>query len=371
MSRRIVRFVTGMAFSLSVLPLVHAAPGDGVPFQQLQQQIDALKAQVEALAGQVGGGGDQVVAVNCPGGTIGGALAQAKPGGALVVTVTGTCTENVTIARNDVTLQGGGEVVGQITVDGAQRVLINGLTVSGPGSGIEARNNAAITVTNSTIENNASVGINVMHGAFALIDGNVIRDNGQCDLLARDSGSAQVRNSTIEASQAKPASCPALVGVLRNSFIRLTGGNTITASAGLALLVQAVSTVRQDGGHDTITGDVLVLSLASADLRDANLTGFVQAVENANFLTRNSMITGSITVGSRSLAVFGPPATTVNGVVSCQGSATVGLVPVQALTLRDSLSGPVTTSAGGIGWAFRGAVFGAPNFAGGGFNGCN
>jgi len=373
MNRRIVSIVVGMAFSLSALPMVRAAPGNGVPFQPLQQQIDALNAQDRALAEQIsgGGGGDQMVAVNCPGGTIGSALAHAKPGGVLIVTVTGTCTENVTIARNDVTLQGSGTVEGQITVDGAQRVLINGLTVTGPGSGIEARGNAAITVSNATIENNDSVGIDVRQGAFALIDGNVIRFNGQCEVLARDAGHAQLRNSTIEASEPKPSSCPALVGVFRNSFIRMVGGNTIAASSGFALLIQGVSTVRQDGGHDTITGNALVLSLASADLRDVSLTGNVQAAENANFQTRNSVITGNITIGSRSLAVFSSPATTVDGTVICQGSGTVGLGPPTALTLVDSQFGPVSTSAGGTGWAFRGAVFGAPNFAGGGFNGCN
>lgn len=376
MIRRIVSITAVTAFSLLAQPMVHAALEDGVPFQQLQQQIDTLNAQVKALAEQIGegGGGDQTVAVNCPGDAIGSALAQAKPGGVLTLTITGTCTENVAITRNDVMLQGSGQVVGQITVDGAQRVAINGLTLTGPGSGIEARSNAAITVSNATIENNEIFGIDVRHGAFAVIDGNTIRFNGQCEVLVRDSGHARILNNIIEANQSKPSSCTALVGIYRNSMVRMVGGNTITntASSGFALEVEFGSTFRQDGPHDTITGNVLVLTMANADFRDMSFTGNVQVVENATFRTRNSTITGNITIGSRSLAVFNATPTTVDGIVTCLGSGTVGLGPPAGLTLVDSQSGPVLTSAGGIGWAFRGAVFGAPNFVGaGGFNGCN
>lgn len=371
MNKRIMSFIAGMALSLAALPLVHAAPGNGVLFEQLQQQVDTLNAQVQALAEKVNQG-DQMVEVNCPGDSIGDALAKAKPGGVLTVTVTGTCPENVTIARNDVTLQGSGQVFGQITVDGAQRVVITGLTVTGPGSGIEARGNAAINVWNATIENNAIFGLDIRQGAFAVIDGNMIRFNGQCDVLVRDSGHARVLNNIVEANLPKPASCDALVGAFRDSRIRM-GGNTITnnAASGFAVDVEHGSTFRQDQGHDTITGNVRVVNTANADFRDTDLTGNVLVGESANFRTRNSLITGNVTIGSRSLAVFNSSAT-VDGIVNCQGSGTVGLGQPVGLTLVDSLSGPVSTSAGGIGWAYRAAVFGAPNFVGaGGFNGCN
>lgn len=373
MNRRIVSFIAGMTLSLSVLPLVHAAPGDGVPFEQLQQQIDTLNAQVQALAEQVNQGvGDQVISVDCGAGSIGSALARARPGGSLTITVVGTCTEDVTIARNDVTLQGSGQVVGQITVDGAQRVVITGVTVTGPGSGIEARGNAAITVRNTTVENNAIFGIDVRQGAFAVIDGSMIRSNGQCDVLVRDSGNARIVNNTVQSDVVKPTSCDALVGAFRDSRIRM-GGNTIinNVPSGFAVDVEHGSTLRQDQGHDTITGNARVINTANADFRDMEITGAVQVAENANFRTRSSTITGDITIAPRSLAVFNSSAT-VNGFVHCRGSATVGLDPVTGLTLVDSQGGPVSTSEGGLGWAFRAAVFGAPTFGpGGGFNGCN
>lgn len=360
--------VTGLA------PTAYAQPGQSAPFEQLQQQIDGLQVQVQGLVEQIiQNGGGQMVTVDCPEDSIGDALAQAKPGRALVLTVTGTCTENVTIARDDVTVQGGGQVVGQITVDGAQRVTISGVTVTGPGNGIEARANAAIIVRNATIENNEISGIDVRQGAFALIDGNVIRFNTECEILVRDSGHTRVLNNMIEASLPKPSRCNALAGAFRNSRIRMVGGNTINSMhpSNFAVDVEHGSTFRQDQGHDTVTGNARVVNTANADFRDVNFTGNMLVVENSNFRTRNSLLTGNVTIGSRSLAVFNA-STTVDGLVFCQGSGTVGMGPPVPLTLVDSQGGAVSTSAAGVGWVFRGAVFGGPTFVPpGGFNGCN
>ena len=340
MNRRIVSFVVGMALSLSALAAAYAAPGSEVK-------------------------------VNCPDDSIGSALAKAKPGDVLVIT--GTCPEDVTIVLDDVVLQGNsGTVLGQITVDGARRVVIQGLTVSGPGNGIEARRNAVVTVQGSMIENNGVSGIDVRQGAFATIDGNTIRSNGECEVLVRDSGHVRLLNNIIEASLPKPTRCNALVGAFRDARIRM-GGNAITSTdpSNFAVDVEHGSPFRQDLGHDVISGEARVVNTANADFRDAAFTGNLRVVENSNFRTRNSMITGNVTIGSRSLAVFNST-TSVDGFVSCQGSGTVGLGPPTPLTLVDSQSGPVATSAGGIGWAFRGAIFGAPTFVfPGGLNGCN
>ena len=51
--------------------------------------------------------GANAATVNCGTDTIGDVLAAATPGGRLTITINGTCTENVTIERNKVTLQGG------------------------------------------------------------------------------------------------------------------------------------------------------------------------------------------------------------------------------------------------------------------------
>ncbi len=80
------------------------------------------------------------------------------PGETLTFTVRGLCTEDVVIVSDDITLQGesplDGILGGGSIVDGAQRVVIDNLTVSGsPGDGILAENGAAVTVSNSTVSN--------------------------------------------------------------------------------------------------------------------------------------------------------------------------------------------------------------------------
>ncbi len=317
----------------------------------------------------------KVVTVDCAAGdTIADALTKAKAGKPLIVDIFGVCTENVTITKDDVTLSGGGTgtVDGQITIDGARRVVIDGLTVTGLGSGIEARANAAVTVRNSMIVNNTIHGIDVRQGAFVLIDGNTIRLNGHCEVLVRDSGNVRMLNNTVESDQPKPSSCNALVGAFRDARIRMRGGNSITGGPGPAVDIEHGSVWRQDGGHDTVVGRVTVFNLSHADLRDIDLTGDVNLGLNANLRMRDSVLTGNVDIGGRSLAQF-RSSVTVSGTVTCFGSGTVGLGSTVPLTLVDSQGGDVRTSANGVAWVFRGAVFGpSPTFVGtGGFNGCN
>ena len=148
----------------------------------------------------------------------------------------------------------------------------------------------------------------------------------------------------------------------------MVGGNTIVNNVepGFAVDVEHGSTFRQDGGHDTFDGDVRVANTSNADFRDALISGGLSVFQNSNLRVRNS----DVAVGTRSLAVLNRSAT-VAGNVNCLGSGTVGLNPPTGLTL---VAGgvPVTTSAGGLGWAYRAAVFGSPTFvAGGRFVGCN
>ena len=318
--------VATILFTLTVaLPAVNAKPGTGVPFQMVQEQIDEL---VDAV-----GGNDKSVVVDCTVGSISDALAEARPGGRLIITVEGTCVENVTITQDDVTVQGGSGVVeGQITIDGAQRVVIDDLTVTGDGAGIKAQGNAYVTVqNNSTIEDNAGSGIVVTQGAFALIDGNTIRLNGECEIVATDSGNVRMLNNTIE-SDLNNDSCAA-VGAYRDSLIRMRGGNTVTQTApsGLAVDVSHGSTFRQDGGHDTIIGNVQVINMSNAEFRDVNITGDINLLQISVLRMRNPgtdplnvTVTGNININQPNLARFSNPLARIAGNVNCYGGLLLG-----------------------------------------------
>ena len=135
--------------------------------------------------------------------SIGKALTLGDERKPLVVIVQGMCTEHVTIARDDVTLQGhpaGGAVMGPdpsqntILIDGARRVVIENLSVSGGRNGVAGVGGAAFTLRNSVIQNSNLNGIAVRNNSQAIIDGNVVEGH------ARDGLQVVGSNATITAN---------------------------------------------------------------------------------------------------------------------------------------------------------------------------
>ncbi len=106
-----------------------------------------------------------------------------------IIEVSGTCTEIVTITTDGITVRGGsGTLNGGFIVDGAQRVVIDNLTIdgstsTGPVNGVLARNNAHVTVRNCTIENHARSGVNIRSTSSGLVEGNTIGNNTDYGVL--------------------------------------------------------------------------------------------------------------------------------------------------------------------------------------------
>jgi len=145
--------------------------------------VDAqLQTQIQELRGGNGGGG--TVNVDC---ASGGSISQALAAGAGRVVVRGTCSESVTISRDDVTLQGDGTVGGRIhgpdadvntVVITGNRVIIEALTVSGGRNGITGVGASNLTVRNCTVQSTGRSGIAYANGASCTIDGWRERDRG-------------------------------------------------------------------------------------------------------------------------------------------------------------------------------------------------
>jgi hypothetical protein len=381
---------SGIFIAMAVaLSTANAAPGNGVPFQQLQQQIDALKSTLEQLKKSPGGNsGDQNVTVTCTSSdTIGAALAKASPGGRLTITVKDTCAEDVTIERDRVTLFGGA-VAGTgtqpaIQVLGARGVVIQGMTVLGGAShGILATRNADVTIVNTTVESTGD-GVQLLWGAFADIRGSTITSTDGSAVSPRDGAGALLTDNPLLSTRQSDASLGAAIFALRGTTVRLGGGNTISNTGnGWAMFVIQGSTVRAQGARadsvlESITGRVDISRLSNVDIRNAAIAGnvFVGSGSLLRFSAPASIV-GNVDIGSHgSIAEFlGTPTVsgpTISGRVSCLGSATVGPV-LEALTLKDSQNGPVMTSRLETAWAFRGIAAGNPNFVDGGrFLGCN
>ncbi len=80
-------------------------------------------------------GVEQNVTVICPGDSIQSAIDIASPIGHLNIIIDGTCTEDVTVMRDEVTFEGstnGGELKGTFNAIGARSIRMTNLSVTAP-----------------------------------------------------------------------------------------------------------------------------------------------------------------------------------------------------------------------------------------------
>lgn len=135
--------------------------------------------------------GAQAVMVNCdtPNASIQRAVDNAD--GPTTIYVNGTCTGDVLIIRDDITLSGNkagadcdrsfpggtGTIEGTVTVDGA-RSVIEFLTITGGGVGVEIVNRATVQLTCNDISLNKASGIEVLRASNAVLVGNTVSGNG-------------------------------------------------------------------------------------------------------------------------------------------------------------------------------------------------
>ena len=131
----------------------------------------------------------QTLEVNCTAdeglNTLAAAIEMAAPGD--TIQVTGPCPNTaVTITKDDLTivgvenaiLEGAAQNRDIIDINGARRVVIEGLTVRGGDDGIIVRRGASADLNDIVSEGNADDGFTVVANAFARIRNGTARDNG-------------------------------------------------------------------------------------------------------------------------------------------------------------------------------------------------
>ena len=288
-----------------------------------------------------------------------GKTIQAAVDGAVdgdTITVSGTCTEIVTVTTNGITFIGdpgvGGTLNGGFIVDGAQRVVFDNLTIDGSTNtgrvdGVLAENNAHVTVRNSTIENHTRSAVNIRSTSSALVEGNTIGNNTNYGVLV-DLGSFALLRGTAEnpaqtiTSSADFGCCSNAVGVFNNSHARLNGGNVIEGTGfSPAIALSSLSHVRLQNGSNIVTStkdraiDATKNSVLS--LRWFDVTGRIGLFTGSNAEIRKRLnfepdpmnpptiagvINGNIRVRSGAHVRFHPPFLAPNGITR-QGSVTV------------------------------------------------
>jgi hypothetical protein len=139
--------------------------------------------------------GDLILNVNCASGDrIASALGRLNVlDRRMVIVVSGTCSENVTIERDDVVLRAQGSGAGvsapdpskpAVLINGARRVALEGLTVTGGLFGVQAMGGASLTIRGSAIRNAVRHGVYLQGGASGVVDGSTIESNGQTGVVS-------------------------------------------------------------------------------------------------------------------------------------------------------------------------------------------
>ena len=142
--------------------------------------------------------------VNCAAGEkIQAALDAAASDRQVSLTVSGNCTENVQIARSDVTIMGAAPdryaaaLTGLFNVVGAKNVRIEGFAIhdNPAGTGIRAAAGAEVTVVRSSVRQ-VDFGIRVMRQAKVIVNKSIVRSN-YIGILTHEQSQLYIANSTV------------------------------------------------------------------------------------------------------------------------------------------------------------------------------
>jgi Right handed beta helix region len=165
--------------------------------------------------------------------TIADAIARGDERKPLVITVRGTCHESVSIARDDVTLQGDPTAAGAVSGPDpnvntlqilASRVTVDDLTIAGGRVGVQVQDAYGALIQNTVIEHTALDGIRIFVGD-ADVTGCTVRQTGGAGIAVNRGGVLRLLNSQVRDNPAVG------IGVAGNSTLNATG-NTIVHNGG-------------------------------------------------------------------------------------------------------------------------------------------
>jgi len=233
----------------------------------------------------------RTVTVNCsqPGQTIAAALRRQVLGGGLIVNISGTCNEHVDIFRDDVILRGaaaGATIHGPTTtdqavfIDGAKRVHLQDLTVTGGSDGVSGANGASFFLDNVTVQGATRLGVVASYNATAYINGSTIQQSGSNGVTAANAAVVVITNSTVQQNVTGIiASRASHIRVGQNStgttlgpvVVQNNSGNGIQVVDASAAIVVS-TTVKNNGGNGIYVarGSTADVGIGSFSLVGAN-----------------------------------------------------------------------------------------------------
>ncbi len=267
---------------------------------------------------------------------------------ALTVNFKGTCTENVTIARDDVTLEGsdGAVLVGGIRIESGIRVHLRNFTVRDNTffeGAIEAVSGSIVFLTDIAVENAADRGIRIRDSVAEFFGNITVTDSGTIGILNRGA------RLSFEADMNISNSGQFDIIMTDGTSCFSKDGNITTTGSPAGLVIQNTSSFEGVFGSVNTSGHQLAGILIStqgtfvysSDI-DANNNGVVGIVvdESSSFSPFDNVtnqaeltVTGNPVVG---IAVQNSSTLFLNGAVDISGNGRGLIVDIAQLFSTDA-----------------------------------
>ena len=246
--------------------------------------------------------------VNCNKGkaSVQSEIDKVKFGQDTTIFIDGFCDESVSIVKDGITLSGnksGNDILGggggltEVTVTGAQRVVIEYLELKGSGYGVLVQEGASAAIRHNHIHGNVAAGVAVYNLAFARVEFNLIEKNGRLSHYEAgiEGGSSSIRSrGNIVRNNAYAA-----VGMGNNGFFRsglfIPQGGTLDLKDKDTFL-QKGCTDDPDTSDCAADGSLAIECYRSGtcELRNTEVVGNIDISGMSNFEARTTSIYGDV-----------------------------------------------------------------------------
>lgn len=307
----------------------------GNDFADLDARISTLENQIPANT--------TTINVDCSSETISNALNNASPIGHLTIEVSGSCSDNIIITRDNVALVGlnGASITYSapvtdnenrnpisniVTVIGGDNIVIKNLRLDGnntANAALRLINNASVLLKDSTLENSFD-NVWASNNSSLQMSGNTVQNSMTYGIVITDGAVLEMReNNNVTHS----ANTNAALGLYRNATARVRqGSNTITNTFTNGTAVDAYhgSQFRSDKGTLVINGRMGTGLQGQISLRDSIVNGRILVFNEGTLRIRpksDVTVNGDIVITNAASTTISNDAgtTSINGNIICSG----------------------------------------------------
>lgn len=253
--------------------------------KHLVRLVTLLAALPVLIASGPGAAGADMRIVNCGGARRLANALRLPAGRQLTIVIQGACTENLVITRDDVTLQGqaGASIAptdatrATIQIDGARRVRIENLTVTGGEGAVVGTRGAGFELANVTATGGTRFGVVASFNSVASVDGSTVQNVAGDGVVVVNNASLVITNSTVQTNTGN-----GLVAA-RGGYLRVgqdrTGSNvvkpvTVSGNGATGIVATENASVNVAGGSSSgNTGSGIFVGRGSGGSIGAGISG--------------------------------------------------------------------------------------------------